>query len=67
MATIRVTRSRTDGGLTGRELARLADAAMIAAGADRTACDSMVQAGTRSAYNLALARPTARCSIPAIW
>lgn len=45
-----------------RELARLADAAMIAAGADRTAYDSMVQAGPRSAYNLA--RPTDRVLQP---
>ena len=47
---------------TERELARLADAAMIAAGADRTAYDSMVQAGPRSAYNLA--RPTDRVLHP---
>ena len=47
---------------TERELARLADAAMIAAGADRTAYDSMVQAGPRSAYNLA--RPTDRVLQP---
>lgn len=47
---------------TERELARLADAAMIAAGADRTAYDSMVQAGPRSAYNLA--RPTDRMLRP---
>lgn len=47
---------------TERELARLADAAMIAAGADRTAYDSMVQAGPRSAYNLA--RPTDRVLRP---
>jgi Xaa-Pro aminopeptidase len=57
MATIRDTLA--DGRPhTERELARLADAAMIAAGADRTAYDSMVQAGPRSAYNLA--RPTDR-------
>jgi Xaa-Pro aminopeptidase len=43
---------------TERELARLADATMIGAGADRTAYDSMVQAGVRSTYNLA--RPTDR-------
>lgn len=47
---------------TERELARLADAAMITAGADRTAYDSMVQAGPRSAYNLA--RPTDRVLHP---
>jgi Xaa-Pro aminopeptidase len=47
---------------TERELARRADAAMIAAGADRTAYDSMVQAGPRSAYNLA--RPTDRVLEP---
>ena len=41
-----------------RELAWLADRAMLAGGADRTAFDSMVQAGPRSAYNLA--RPTDR-------
>ena len=63
MATIRDTLA--DGRPhTERELARLADAAMIAAGADRTAYDSMVQAGPRSAYNLA--RPTDRGSGPAI-
>jgi Xaa-Pro aminopeptidase len=45
-----------------RELARRADAAMIRAGADRTAYDSMVQAGPRSAYNLA--RPTDRVLQP---
>ena len=61
MATIRDTLA--DGRPhTERELARLADAAMIAAGADRTAYDSMVQAGTRSAYNLA--RPTDRVLHP---
>ncbi|HEX4986583.1 MAG TPA: Xaa-Pro peptidase family protein [Burkholderiales bacterium] len=43
---------------TERELAWLADRAMLAGGADRTAFDSMVQAGPRSAYNLA--RPTDR-------
>jgi Xaa-Pro aminopeptidase len=47
---------------TERQLAQLADAAMIAAGADRTAYDSMVQAGPRSAYNLA--RPTDRVLQP---
>jgi Xaa-Pro aminopeptidase len=61
MATIRDTLA--DGRPhTERELARLADAAMIAAGADRTAYDSMVQAGPRSAYNLA--RPTDRVIQP---
>lgn len=43
---------------TERELAWIADRAMLAGGADRTAFDSMVQAGPRSAYNLA--RPTDR-------
>ena len=61
MATVRDTLA--DGRPhTERELARLADAAMIAAGADRTAYDSMVQAGPRSAYNLA--RPTDRVLHP---
>ena len=41
-----------------RDLALIADRAMLAAGAERTAYDSMVQAGPRSAYNLA--RPTNR-------
>lgn len=41
-----------------RELAWVADRAMLAGGADRTAFDSMVQTGPRSAYNLA--RPTDR-------
>ncbi len=45
-----------------RELAWLADRAMLAGGADRTAFDSMVQAGPRSAYNLA--RPTDRILQP---
>lgn len=43
---------------TERELALIADRAMLAGGADRTGYDSMVQAGPRSAYNLA--RPTDR-------
>jgi Xaa-Pro aminopeptidase len=47
---------------TERELAWLADRAMLANGADRTAFDSMVQAGPRSAYNLA--RPTDRIVQP---
>ena len=47
---------------TERELALLADRAMLAGGADRTAFDSMVQAGPRSAYNLA--RPTDRLVQP---
>ncbi len=47
---------------TERELAWLADRAMLAGGADRTAFDSMVQAGPRSAYNLA--RPTDRVVQP---
>jgi Xaa-Pro aminopeptidase len=45
-----------------RDLALLADRAMLAGGADRTAYDSMVQAGPRSAYNLA--RPTDRIVAP---
>ena len=45
-----------------RELALIADRAMLAGGADRTAFDSMVQAGPRSAYNLA--RPTDRIVQP---
>ena len=61
MATIRDTLA--DGRPhSERELARLADASMIAGGADRTAYDSMVQAGPRSAYNLA--RPTDRVLQP---
>ena len=44
------------------ELARCADMAMLAGGAQRTAFDSMVQAGPRSAYNLA--RPTDRILQP---
>jgi Xaa-Pro aminopeptidase len=47
---------------TERELALIADRAMLAGGADRTAFDSMVQAGPRSAYNLA--RPTDRIVQP---
>lgn len=45
-----------------RDLALAADQAMLAGGADRTAYDSMVQAGPRSAYNLA--RPTDRIVTP---
>ncbi len=45
-----------------RELAMAADRAMLAGGADRTGYDSMVQAGPRSAYNLA--RPTDRVVQP---
>ena len=45
-----------------RELAWHADRAMLAGGADRTGFDSMVQAGPRSAYNLA--RPTDRILQP---
>jgi Xaa-Pro aminopeptidase len=45
-----------------RELARAADMAMIAGGAERPAYDSMVQAGPRSAWNLA--RPTDRVLQP---
>lgn len=52
-----------DGGShTERELALAADRAMLAGGADRTAYDTMVQAGPRSAYNLA--RPTDRVLEP---
>lgn len=47
---------------TERELALIADRAMLAGGADRTAFDSMVQAGPRSAFNLA--RPTDRVLQP---
>ncbi|KAF2488657.1 peptidase M24 [Lophium mytilinum] len=47
---------------TERELALDADRAMLAHGADRTAYDSMVQAGPRSAFNLA--RPTDRVVQP---
>jgi Xaa-Pro aminopeptidase len=47
---------------TERELALIADRAMLAGGADRTAFDSMVQSGPRSAYNLA--RPTDRILQP---
>lgn len=45
-----------------RDLALLADRAMLAGGAERTAYDTMVQAGIRSAYNLA--RPTDRVLQP---
>lgn len=45
-----------------RELAHLADVTMISGGADRTAYDTLVQAGPRSAYNLA--RPTDRVLQP---
>ena len=52
-----------DGGTyTERELALIADRAMLAGGAERTAFDSMVQSGPRSAYNLA--RPTDRILQP---
>jgi Xaa-Pro aminopeptidase len=47
---------------TERELAQAADIAMIAGGAERPAYDSMVQAGPRSAWNLA--RPTDRVLQP---
>jgi Xaa-Pro dipeptidase len=47
---------------TERELALIADRAMLAGGAERTGYDSMVQAGPRSAYNLA--RPTDRVLQP---
>ncbi|MBV8095982.1 MAG: aminopeptidase P family protein [Acetobacteraceae bacterium] len=45
-----------------RDLALIADRAMLAGGAERPAYDSMVQAGPRSAYNLA--RPTDRMLEP---
>lgn len=45
-----------------RELALIADRAMLAGGAERTAYDTMVQAGPRSAFNLA--RPTDRILQP---
>jgi Xaa-Pro aminopeptidase len=52
-----------DGGTyTERDLALIADRAMLAGGAERTAYDTMVQAGPRSAYNLA--RPTDRALQP---
>lgn len=47
---------------TERDLALIADRAMLAGGADRTAFDSMVQAGPRASYNLA--RPTDRIVQP---
>ncbi len=47
---------------TERELALCADRAMLEGGAERTAYDTMVQAGPRSAYNLA--RPTDRVVQP---
>ncbi|KAJ6097021.1 hypothetical protein N7486_007767 [Penicillium sp. IBT 16267x] len=47
---------------TERELALIADRAMLAGGAERTGYDSMVQAGPRSAFNLA--RPTDRIVQP---
>lgn len=47
---------------TERELALIADRAMLAGGADRTGYDSMVQTGPRSAFNLA--RPTDRIVQP---
>lgn len=47
---------------TERELALAADRAMLAGGAERTGYDSMVQAGLRSAFNLA--RPTDRVLQP---
>ena len=47
---------------TERELAWVADKRMINAGAERTGYDSMVQAGPRSAFNLA--RPTDRILQP---
>jgi Xaa-Pro aminopeptidase len=47
---------------TERELALVADRAMLAGGAERTGYDSMVQAGPRSAFNLA--RPTDRVVQP---
>lgn len=51
-----------DGPRTERELARRAEIAMIEAGADAVGYRSMVQAGPRSAYNLAL--PTDRLLQP---
>lgn len=50
------------GSFTERDLAMIADAAMIGAGADGVAYLSMVQAGPRSAYSLAL--PTDRVVAP---
>lgn len=61
MAAIRDTLA--DGAAhTERELALIADRAMLAGGAEQTGYDSMVQAGPRSAYNLA--RPTDRVVQP---
>jgi Xaa-Pro aminopeptidase len=52
-----------DGGTySERDLALIADRAMLAGGAERTAYDTMVQAGPRAAYNLA--RPTDRVLRP---
>ena len=52
-----------DGGrYSERDLALIADRAMLAGGAERPAYDSMVQAGPRSAYNLA--RPSDRILDP---
>lgn len=48
--------------LSERDLALVADCAMLAGGAERTAYDTMVQAGLRSAFNLA--RPTDRVLRP---
>ncbi len=45
-----------------REMARVADMAMLAGGADRTGYDSMVHSGHRAGYNLA--RPTDRVVEP---
>lgn len=52
----------TGGRYSERDLALIADRVMLAGGADRTAYDSMVQAGPRSAFNLA--RPTDRILEP---
>lgn len=61
MAAIRDTLA-AGGRYSERDLALIADRAMLAGGADRTAYDSMVQAGPRSAFNLA--RPTDRILEP---
>ena len=63
MAMVAIRDTLADGNShTERELALIADRAMLAGGAERTGYDSMVQAGHRSAFNLA--RPTDRVVQP---
>ncbi|RAO67517.1 uncharacterized protein BHQ10_003529 [Talaromyces amestolkiae] len=63
MAMVAIRDTLADGNPhTERELALIADRAMLAGGAERTGYDSMVQAGPRSAFNLA--RPTDRIVQP---